>query len=223
MADVNDIKRGNRFKDITGLVVGRLTAVSFAGMKPRAMWLCRCECGNECEIATKYLTSARTVSCGCVRSEKSGSRLRTHGKTLTPEHKTWKSIRQRCNNENDKAFDNYGGRGIKMCERWKNSFEAFLEDMGTKPSRNHSIERLNNDGDYDPSNCVWATKKVQNRNTRRTTYVNYRAHTHKLCELCASLGVSDAVVRWRISRGWTVEQAIETPIRKKPERSDGDL
>lgn len=218
MAEEQCTKRGNRFKDITGLVVGRLTVVRFSGMKPRAMWLCRCECGKECEVATKYLTSERTVSCGCFRAEKSAERSKTHGKTNTPEHIIWKHIRQRCTNENDKSFDRYGGRGIRMCQRWMESFEAFLEDMGERPSPYHSIERKDNDGNYEPLNCIWATKSVQSMNTRRTMRVEYRGETHKLLELCVSRGISNAVVRWRLKRGWTVEQAIETPIGQKPEK-----
>lgn len=212
MAEVDGIKRGNRFKDITGLVVGRLTVICFAGINPRSMWRCRCECGKECEVATKYLTSGRTVSCGCVRAEKASTLAKTHGKSKRPEHKVWKKIRQRCTNESNLSFPNYGGRGIKMCSRWLNSFEAFIEDMGERPSRDHSIERIDNDGDYEPSNCIWATKDVQSRNTRRTVFVVYRGERHKLCDLCDSRGMRTATVRSRIKSGWGVERAIDTPI-----------
>jgi hypothetical protein len=150
--------------DITGQKFGRLLVLSYAGTRQKKThWLCRCECGTEKIIGTKYLRRGTTVSCGCHRKEL--RRKHDEGRRpWTPEYRAWCDLRFRCNNPKYKQYKDYGGRGISVCERWDN-YENFLADMGRRPSPKHSIDRWPNpDGNYEPSNCRWATRLEQRHN-----------------------------------------------------------
>lgn len=128
---------------------------------------CVCECGANRLIHRSNLTSGKTTSCGCKKSEKIAKARTTHGMHGTPTYSSWSSMLTRCNNKNSKAYKNYGARGIKVCERWS-LFENFLQDMGEKPKKGMSIDRIDNQGNYEPGNCKWASAKEQCSNTRRT-------------------------------------------------------
>jgi len=146
----------------------RLTVQSYEG---NSHWLCKCDCGNEKTVWGDGLRKGKTVSCGCLRKER--SRLH-HGHNRrgkpTPTYSTWSAMRARCHNPKNKCFNLYGGRGIRVCERW-NDFANFLTDMGQKPE-GMSIDRVDNDGPYDPSNCRWATLQTQARNKRQLSIRN---------------------------------------------------
>lgn len=137
--------------------------------------------------------------------------MATHGKTRTPEFRIWSGIKTRCFNSNAPEFKNYGGRGIKMCARWSASFEAFLADMGRRPSIKHSIERVENDGDYEPGNCVWVLRREQARNKRNSVRLKYRGQVKLLVAWAEELGIDEATIRMRLKRGWTVVKALSTP------------
>lgn len=165
-----------KFIDLTGQVFGRLTALrraddwfSRAG-KRATRWLCQCACGKTTTVFRNSVVSGLTRSCGCLKIETSVGRIPTHGNDrhhhVTAEYTAWAHAKQRCYNERGKAWKNYGGRGITVCERWKTSFEAFLEDMGLRPSPKFTLERINNDLGYSPDNCIWGTRSQQNRNRR---------------------------------------------------------
>lgn len=154
--------------DIKGLTFGRLTALSYTtgSRKAKGKWLCLCECGEKREVSTNNLTSGKTKSCGCITRELTTKRNTKHGKRYTREHRAWCAMKNRCNNENATGYENYGGRGIKVCERWDKSFLDFFDDMGEMPSGDLTLERINPDCDYTPDNCKWATKYEQARNKR---------------------------------------------------------
>ncbi len=206
-----------RVIDLLGKRFGKLRVV--AQLKERRhggkkVWLCRCDCGGRATPPTGALTSGNTRSCGCTRGSPSG---RGHGHArvgkLTPEYIAWQGIKDRCHNPRGQHWSNYGGRGIKVCGRWRESFAAFLEDVGERPGPDHSIDRKDNDGDYDPRNVRWATRKQQNRNTRRNRVVTHRGQTMTLIEWSEVLGVSYEALRLRLRSGWSIEKTLSTPVR----------
>jgi hypothetical protein len=160
----------NIMKDLTGQLFGRLKVVSRIGnIRKEAAWLCNCECGKQKIVASYNLRKGFTQSCGCLHAERSSSIYKelnkTHGMTRTPTHVSWEQMQQRCNNSNHHAFKHYGGRGISICDRWKD-FQMFLDDMGYRPEY-HSLDRINVDGNYEPHNCRWASAKTQANNRRK--------------------------------------------------------
>jgi hypothetical protein len=147
-------------------------------------WLCQCECGNQTIVRTDSLKNGRSKSCGCYSSEKSKERIvkinTTHGMANTPEYKTWTGMLDRCNNKKTPSYRDYGGRGIQVCESWK-KFENFYKDMGKRP-KGTSIDRIDVNGDYCSENCRWATRQIQNNNTRKNKYITHNGETKTLSE-----------------------------------------
>lgn len=152
---------------------GRLVLVRRDGQR----WHMRCDCGTDAMVLASNVRRGATTSCGCARRDLSSARAKTHGLSKHWLYKRWAEMIFRCTNPKCDKFEFYGGRGIKVCDRWLGGFEPFLEDMGAPPTRAHSIDRINNDGDYEPSNCRWATKveQMKNRRPMRRAVVEERA------------------------------------------------
>lgn len=185
----------------------------------RTSWLCRCDCGTERSVATIQLTSGLSKSCGCLRREMGVARGRaskkhgegTNGKE-TVEYRTWSNMMSRCRNPNHKMYRHYGARGITVCARW-HSFENFLADMGRRPDKYHSLDRINNDGNYEPGNVRWATSEQQNNNTRHNRRLEIDGSVKTLSEWCREAGISAVSFRRRKREGMTDKDALFSPIR----------
>lgn len=210
-------------KDITGQRFGRLVVVKFVELRTQARWLCRCDCGNETTVPGGSLRNGNTRSCGCLHREsiqKTNKGRSTHGMFGTPEYRSWSAMMSRCNNPAITAFARYGGRGIKVCPEWS-SFEAFYADMGPRPPGS-SLDRIDNEKGYEPSNCRWATRTQQQRNRRGNRLITYREQTRPVSEWAEVFGISVYAIYERIKRGWSPVDAITKPVRhgtKQPRRS----
>jgi hypothetical protein len=206
-----------RARDIAGDRFGRLTAIGRDLSKPgHARWLFHCDCGNDKIVYLQSVVSGRTRSCGCLEAESRRNSNRSHGETCdgrqTPEYMAWNNMRARCSNRRRSDYARYGGRGIRVCERWNGSFDAFLADMGRRPSFRHSIDRIDSNGDYCPENCRWATDVEQSRNRRSSRSVTIDGKSVPLIEACRSAGLPYKSVWYRLKSGWPAEAALKTPI-----------
>lgn len=191
--------------DLAGKVFGKLTVVERQGSRNgRAIWKCRCDCGNEVDVTSKRLLGGVTQSCGCLIGEFNRRTKSKHGMNGTPTYASWQAMLSRATNPNHHAFDRYGGRGIGVCARWK-KFENFLADMGERPSKIYSIERKDNNKGYYPGNCKWATRKEQQNNRRGTPSETVRRDVihllgfHTVSDVATLLNISEGSVR-RIRR-----------------------
>lgn len=214
------VKRRKVRQDLTGKRFGRLLVLDQSDFhtKPSGqqvtMWECRCDCGNAKLASGCSLLDGKVKSCGCFRIEFSAAKQRTHGMSKTRVYAIWAGIIDRCENPNAPIWGHYGGRGITVCERWRESFENFLADMGPRPSPKHSIERQNNDGNYEPGNCIWATKTIQMRNTRTNVFIECQGQRRCASEWAEIVGMKSATLLYRISQGWSPETAIFRPTRR---------
>ena len=164
-----------KVKDLTGKRIGKLTVIEFTGVKfyagrNRRHWKVICDCGTIREYPTDALTKIK--SCGCVTTERIANLNKTHGMCNTAEYKAWRGIKERCYSKNSDHYHCYGGRGIEVCKEWLNSFENFYNDMGYRPSKTHSIDRIDVNGNYCKENCRWATEEEQRNNKTTNVYVN---------------------------------------------------
>lgn len=206
-------------KDLIGQKFGRLTPIKYVG---EHKWLCKCDCDNEVIAVSYNLKNGNTKSCGCLRRK--GNRL-AHGHNRagrgSKTYASWNHMKQRCGNSNDKRYKDYGGRKnpITVCDRWDvskgGSFENFLEDMGECPGRGYSIDRIDNDGNYCKENCRWATRKEQNRNTRKNIYLTHNNKTQLLLDWSKEYGINYTTLYNRIYiSNWSIDKALTTPIKK---------
>ena len=192
-----------------GRAFGKLAVLKAApSRKGKRMWLCHCECGNEVLVTTGNLTSGNTKSCGCTSTARIAALNRTHGRSSDAEFGVWMTMKTRCCNRKFPQYDDYGGRGISVCERWKNSFSHFLADMGSRPSASHSIERADVNGNYEPANCTWATKITQANNARSNVRVTHNGRTMTCTQWSREVGVSDVTIRSRAHKGLPPEDVL---------------
>jgi hypothetical protein len=195
----------------TGQRYGRLVAVRVDPGDP-LKWLCRCDCGTTKFVRVTHVRAGRTQSCGCLKLQRSIESHTTHGMVDAPEYTVWATMFQRCTNPNHDKFATYGGRGISVCERWF-FFENFFADMGQRPTPLHSIDRKDNDGNYEPENCRWATQKEQARNRRTSRMLNFQGRDMTLAEVAEISGVNYDLLKKRTKMGWDAERAVMTPSR----------
>lgn len=201
--------------DLTNVRFGLLVALNVNGRKRNyKTWLCLCDCGNSHTVSSFHLTGGYTKSCGCATSKWLSESSSTHGMSNTVEYEAWKMMKRRCLNPNDKFYFNYGGRGIKICDRWLASFENFLLDIGKKPSDSYSLDRINSDGNYEPNNCRWATRKQQASNRKSNRWIEYNGERLILQDWATKTGIPVANLHFYLKRH-TMSEAIIHYSNKK--------
>lgn len=203
------INAGDRF--------GRLVVVNGTNCSTtkHPKYLCLCDCGATKEIRKGGLFRGDTSSCGCFRIESATRNSTKHGKHGLPEYKVWKSMNDRIANPNNKHWNRYGGRGISICDRWRD-FDNFITDMGQRPTPKHQIDRINNDGNYEPSNCRWVTKTENMRNTSLCVEFKYKGQSKTLGEWSEIYGLNRMTLYNRVNRlGWDIEKALTKKTRFK--------
>ncbi len=196
-------------KDMTGIRFQKLIVIEAAGKEAQGQmkWLCKCDCGNISIATGRNLRNGHTRSCGCYRAEKNTKHAQG-GRNKTPEYMAWDSMIQRCRNSNSAVYKRYGGRGIKVCERWEN-FELFFEDMGKRPSNAYSLDRYpNNNGDYAPDNCRWATTEQQTRNKENNIWIEHNGENMILQDWAKRTGINYNTIKSRLKKGVSIKDAL---------------
>lgn len=207
-------------KDISGLRFGRLEVISLCNYRNkdgRALWKCKCDCGNEIIVSSNSLLRKNTRSCGCYKNDIIKQKAITHNDSKSKLYKIWVSMKKRCQNSNDKGYKNYGGRGITVCNLWKNSYEEFKRwSLKNGYKQGLSIDRIDNNSGYSPENCRWVTTYIQSRNTRRTHFIEYNGKKYVMKDLAEKLGIKYNTFANRILvYKFTLEEAINKPIKRK--------
>jgi hypothetical protein len=197
---------------------GRLVVLEKAkpGKNWLARWVCLCDCGTRKTVFQASLRSGQTQSCGCLQRERTSVAAKkantkhgdARGFRVAPEYRAWDAMIRRCHNKRNKSYSDYGGRGIRVCARWRHSYELFLSDLGRRPSNSHSIERMDNSKGYMPSNVRWATFKEQNRNKRGTVSITVDRVSRSLCDWADLLRVPQNRFRKRLSAGWSPKDIV---------------
>ena len=214
----------SKAKDLIGQKFGLLTVVEKAekkGKNPNIRWRCRCDCGNETTVFAYHLTTGHTKSCGCLQKEfaiKHASNLnKSHGLSNTRLHSIWSHIKRRCLDKDFRSYPDYGGRGIAVCDEWKDNFTAFYEwSIQNGYSDDLSIDRIDVNGDYCPANCRWATPKMQSNNRRNTLWITYKGKTQTVVQWAEELNISYQTLYARLfHRNWSIDRALNEPIANK--------
>lgn len=196
--------------DLTDHKYGRLVVVSISEKRGKNIyWNCQCECGNLRAVSTTHLRSGHTISCGCFRNETSAQTAKNnskHGMWRTREFGIWNHMIQRCHNKNHQKYSLYGGRGIEVCEEWRNSFSAFFEHIGPRPSQLHSVDRIDSNKGYEPGNVRWATIDVQNNNKRTNVFITFKGVQKTIAQWSRETGITQCALAYRFRAGWSEER-----------------
>jgi hypothetical protein len=182
-------------------------------IKAKSAWRCICDCGVERIVVGSNLTQGLSQSCGCRGT--GAKRPERHGWSKTPEYRVWRDMRSRCEIPSHPSFPDYGGRGIGICDRWRESFEAFLTDMGARPLGRFSIDRRDNNGNYNPSNCYWATAEEQSSNTRQNVFVEIEGERLTLSQASRKFDISLGALKYRLNAGWETSAALRTRSQRR--------
>jgi hypothetical protein len=208
---------------IIGKQFGLLTVISagkpncrISSSRSYRYWKCHCDCGSTLNVREDCLTKRGQKSCGCLRENRRKIRPKNHGMSSTNEYRIWSDIKTRTTNSRHRSSMHYKHRGITMCKRWSESFMAFYRDMGPRPSPSHTVERLNNDKGYSPSNCTWATMDEQAKNKRNNVLLTIGSETHCVAEWSRISGTPKTTIFARINRGWPPEDAVFRAPRDCP-------
>ncbi len=200
----------SRLKDLTGQQFGHWTVLSYIGPAPGSMmWLCRCQCGVERAVSAGNMKAGKSISCGCIQAKTTSQRLFKHGQSSHPIYTSWAGLKSRCLNENDVDFSHYGGRGIRVCDRWLEDFWHFWSDMAAEWRPGLSVERKDVNGNYEPKNCCWATQSRQMRNTRRTIMLDTPWGKMSVTDAAEKAGIKPAILRQRIYKGFMLDRLFE--------------
>lgn len=204
------------FVDYTGRRYGKLVVLERGERNEKRKlysWICQCDCGNTATVIGADLRNGNTISCGCMSSRKvAGDRTRTHGLAHKPIYNVWCAMRNRCQNTNQKSYKDYGAKGIRVCDKWQ-TFEGFYEDMGSTYKEGLTIERKDLTGNYCLENCEWITKEQQALNKSNLVTITYKGVTAPLVIFCNEMNLKSRTVYFRLRRGWSVEKALETPMK----------
>ena len=211
----------SKFKDLTGMKFGRLTVIERAidridtKGKRHIMWKCLCSCGKTKDISRDSLLSNRVKSCGCLRAEKTKERKFKHGLRNTPLYRTWSNIKTRCYNPKNDTYKYYGEKGVTMCSEWKKDFLNFyMWSLENGYKEGLTIDRINSNGNYEPSNCRWVTATQQQNNKLNNYLIIYKESTHTLAEWSNILNINYKVLYRRIQYlNWSIERAFTTPVK----------
>lgn len=210
----------SRLIDLTSKRFDRLVVIKLVGRNKQrnCNWLCMCDCGKEKVVSSRYLRNGDTRSCGCLFSEGNNTK---HGHAnagkISRTYQSWENMIARCENINNPAYNNYGGRGVAVCERWK-KFENFLEDIGEMPDR-YQIDRINNNRGYYKGNCRWATSTQQSRNKRNNHLITFMGKTQCVTDWARETGINRDTILGRLKYDWSIDKAFTTPVRKCKKRS----
>ena len=210
-----------KFQDLTGQKFGRLKILKLAYKKirndkksSRCYWLCQCDCGNTSIVLTDLLKSGHTQSCGCIAKEKRLKALTKHNLSNTRLYNIWCGIKSRCYNKNFIEYKNYGGRGITICNEWKNDFQNFYDwSMTNGYTDDLSIDRIDVNGNYEASNCRWVTQKQQCRNMRKSHYLTYNNETLTVAEWAEKLNIKYSTLIARCYKNWTEEEILTKALK----------
>ena len=215
-------RKKSREKNMIGVRVGKLLVLEKLqkrkGANKSIVYLCLCDCGETTEVITSHLASKKVQSCGCSHTDALLKRNTTHGMRYNGVYHVWNGMIQRCENPKAPNFKNYGGRGIKVCPEWHDPW-TFLKDMGDRPSKDHSIERKNVNGNYCPENCCWTTLDVQANNKRNTRLLDYNGSKLTMSQLAKKYRLSYGMIWSRLRKGLSIKEAIETPPRNRIKKS----
>ena len=215
-------------KDLAGQRFGRLMVLYDTGERrnKKVVWHCQCDCGNELDVRSNSLVSVRTTSCGCYRRQRTAEVHTVHGMTrgekIHPIYQTWYAMLQRCENPDNKSYKNYGFRGIKVCDEWHKLIPFCDWALASGWQKGLQLDRINNDGNYEPGNCRWATSQENNRNRRGNRMITFAGKTQCLAAWADETGIKYQTLLDRVDRyRWPIERALTEPVKRR--KKGGDL